>query len=187
MSAQSGREAATPAVSRPSARALSPSVLPDYTWRHGSCSADLGGSTYRMPSELQCPGESARAAGQPTVLVVEDDQPLADLMIDLLHDVGVKAQSARDGLAALEELHHRPYVVVVLDLDLPRLDGNGVLRAIEQEQAEKPSVLVVSANPQHLQPSLKHLVRDILTKPFDISAFLDSVARLINRTGLTLR
>ena len=74
------------------------------------------------PSSRWPRGSAAPAARlvQPAVLVVEDDRPLAEVVVEgLVRDAGMAVDVAYDGLDAADKLNLYPYDVVVLDRDLP--------------------------------------------------------------------
>jgi CheY-like chemotaxis protein len=76
-----------------------------------------------------------------TVLVVEDDKAVRQTTVELLHSEGYVVVEAVDGIEGLERLREGSFDVVLLDLHLPRLDGIGVLDALE----DPPPVVLVSA------------------------------------------
>ena len=81
-----------------------------------------------------------------TVLLVEDEENLRRLLRDLLEREGFKVVEAGDGVAALDEVDRSAPDVIVLDLDLPRLDGYGVLRYLRtRPQTASLPVLVLTA------------------------------------------
>ena len=84
--------------------------------------------------------------GRMTVLLVEDEENLRRLLKDLLEREGFKVVEAGDGVAALDEVDRSAPDVIVLDLDLPRLDGYGVLRYLRtRPQTATLPVLVLTA------------------------------------------
>ena len=81
-----------------------------------------------------------------TVLLVEDEENLRRLLRDLLEREGFRVVEAGDGVAALDEVDRSAPDVIVLDLDLPRLDGYGVLRYLRtRPQTATLPVLVLTA------------------------------------------
>ena len=67
--------------------------------------------------------------GKKTVLLVEDEEPLRRVLRDLLEREGFTVVEAADGVQALDEVDRSAPDVLVLDLNLPRLDGYGVLES----------------------------------------------------------
>jgi CheY-like chemotaxis protein len=76
-----------------------------------------------------------------TVLVIEDDEVLRQTTVEVLRLEGYDVIEASDGIDGLGQLQERSFDLVLLDLHLPRLDGIGVLDALEYS----PPVVVVSA------------------------------------------
>ena len=87
-----------------------------------------------------------RKGGPSTVLLVEDEEPLRVVLRDLLEREGYSVIEARDGVQALDEIDRHAPDVIVLDLNLPRMDGYQVLKHIRARPgtADLP-VLVLTA------------------------------------------
>jgi two-component system response regulator CpxR len=117
------------------------------------------------------------AAGQPppSVLVVDDDDAIREVIAEVLRDEGYDVSSAGNGEQALTELRkpRRPDLVL-LDLMMPVMSGWELLELL-QESADlsKIPVVVVSAM---TAPG----VREHLAKPIDLECLLDTVGRLTN-------
>ena len=79
------------------------------------------------------------------VLVVEDARPLADIIVEGLRDDGMAVDVAYDGLMAIEKLELNPYQVVVLDRDLPALDGDTICRIIAERQPRTMVLMLTAA------------------------------------------
>lgn len=105
----------------------------------------------------------------PRILVVDDDDAIRAMVERVLRREKFEVDSARDGFEAIEKLSRNDYGTVLLDLMMPRVDGHGVLRYLENEKLEPPAVIVMTANLQgaaeaaHSRP-----VAGVLPKPFDI-------------------
>jgi DNA-binding NtrC family response regulator len=114
----------------------------------------------------------AQIAARPfTVLVVDDEPDVRDLLVDYFRDRGHDVSSAADGRAAIDELERNPskYTLVVSDLQLPHVDGLGVLTAA---RALNPSVTVIIVTGYASLDTAVQAVRlgayDYLTKPFSL-------------------
>lgn len=88
-----------------------------------------------------------------------------------------KVESARDGFEAIQKLSKNDYATVLLDLMMPRVDGQGVLRYLEEERgAEGPNVIIMTAHiPQALEVGTSANVCRVLPKPFDIHQLVQQV------------
>jgi two-component system CheB/CheR fusion protein len=83
-----------------------------------------------------------RPAWKMRVLVVEDDTVVAESLADLLRAEGHEVDLAADGPSAMEAVQSRPPDVVLLDINLPGLDGWQVARRVYEQPAEKRPLLV---------------------------------------------
>lgn len=94
------------------------------------------------------------------ILVVEDERQLCDDIAEDLELEQYTAERCYDGLDAWERLLTEPYDLVILDLNLPGMDGLDLLRALRQEQLDV-RVLILSA-----RSALEARVRSLLRRDF---------------------
>jgi len=101
-----------------------------------------------------------------TILVVEDNPRLVDVLQDLLEAQGYRVLRAYDGVQALARIERDSIDIVFLDLRLPRLDGMEVLRILRQKYPHLP-VIVISgeAKVQEAADAIKMGAYDFLEKP----------------------
>ncbi|HYM12048.1 MAG TPA: sigma-54 dependent transcriptional regulator [Bryobacterales bacterium] len=78
------------------------------------------------------------------VLIVDDEESQRDALAGLVATWGYTAETAEDGQDALEKLASSPAQVIVTDLDMPRLDGFGLLKRLA-EQGNSPPTIVLTA------------------------------------------
>jgi len=117
------------------------------------------------------------------VLVVDDDKDVRDILFSVLQSRGIQTDSATNGREALELIGQHPYVVVLLDLMMPEIDGFGVLETL-QAAGTMPVVLVVSAADQGLTDKLDpSLIHGVIRKPFDPQEIADVVAACADIRG----
>src|SRR4051812_30221653 len=85
-----------------------------------------------------------------TILVVDDDPHFRELYHTALRLRGFNVTTASDGLAALESIAHDPPALVVLDLNMPRVDGWAVLRELNANEETRaiPVIVVTGADVQ---------------------------------------
>jgi CheY-like chemotaxis protein len=86
------------------------------------------------------------------VLVVEDEETLADVLQDVLNGAGFQVQLARNGVDAWRKIEAGEADLLLLDLMLPLLDGRGLLERLHGSERlrELPVVVLTSASRQAL-------------------------------------
>ena len=110
------------------------------------------------------------------ILVIEDEPRILEFLTVGLEAEGFVVDGAEDGVSGLDLALRENYELVVLDLQLPHLDGLRVLEELHRERPERP-VLILSARtdlPTKLQ-SFQLGADDYLSKPF---SFDELVARV---------
>lgn len=116
------------------------------------------------------------------ILIVEDDPMMMELICTRLDLAGYQTLHGRDGYEGLDRLRDAKPDAMVLDINMPRLDGFGVLRQMKTlGHLPRVPVMVLTARNQtsDVQEALKLGARDFLTKPFDDQRLLARVARLV--------
>ena len=115
------------------------------------------------------------------VLVVDDETPARQRVIDLLRrdaKVGEICEAA-DGHAAVEAIVERRPHLVLLDVQMPELDGLGVVQAVGP--AEMPLTVFITAYDQHALRAFEANALDYLLKPFSDERFEGMMARARTR------
>ena len=120
------------------------------------------------------------------MVLVADDDPLIRLLArTVLEADGLTAAEAEDGVDALKQIEERPDIdLLVLDLDMPRLDGQGVLGRLKRDvrTAGLPViVLTASANPADEARALERGAADYIRKPIDPPRFQARVRAVLRR------
>src|SRR5256885_2204328 len=108
------------------------------------------------------------------ILVVEDEEDLRNLARVILERHGFHILTAADGQEGIElfESHARRIELVLLDLTMPRLSGNEVLRRIRALTADVPVLLMSGFVAEDVDPFPR---TGFLAKPFDPSQLLDEI------------
>jgi two-component system OmpR family response regulator len=121
--------------------------------------------------------------GATSVLVIEDEQAIRELIRDSLSLVDIRTEGATDGLDALNKIRRHNFDLLVLDLNLPKIDGLSLLQKIRQEGSKIP-VLILSARSQReeVATGLRVGADDYLVKPFGIEELTLRVKAILRRT-----
>ena len=110
------------------------------------------------------------------VLIVDDEKDVRDILFTVLQSRGIPADCAANGREALELVAQHPYVVVVLDLMMPEVDGFAVLETLHAA-GTLPVVLVLTAADQGLIDRLDaSLIHGLIRKPFEPAEIADVIA-----------
>ena len=120
-----------------------------------------------------------------TILVVDDESPIRDLVRAILEIDGHDVVEAADGPAALEAVAAKNPDLLVLDIMMPGMSGLDVLRSLRREHsgAELPIILLTAASDDDTTWAGWTAGASVfLPKPFDPSHLMDWVERLLNDT-----
>jgi DNA-binding response OmpR family regulator len=123
---------------------------------------------------------AGKPVGPPRVLVVDDEERIRTVLVRILGDHGIFADTASDGSQAMAMALSGSYDLVILDLLMPGQDGFSVLREIMQRRPGQP-VLVLSCltDPESKMASLGLGADDYVPKPFHVGELVARVqARL---------
>ena len=126
---------------------------------------------------------AARGVGT-CVLLVEDEEPLRRVMKDLLEREGYTVAEARDGVQALDEVDRQAPDVIILDLNLPGLDGYGVLKQLRSRPATRniPIMVLTAKGDEDNEVRVFELgADDFITKPFRAKALSARLEAVLGR------
>ena len=119
-----------------------------------------------------------------TVLVVEDEKNLSDVICKIMKENKYKCDAVYSGLDGYEYASSGIYDVVLLDIMLPVMDGFEVVRRLRQEKNEVPILLLTARD--SLGDKVKGLdcgADDYLTKPFATEELLARIRAMTRRKG----
>ena len=119
-----------------------------------------------------------------SILVVEDEQALRDLVADGLGDFGHDVTTCGNGWEALDRAGREAFDVIVLDVGLPELDGFSVARRI-RERGDQTAILMLTARAEtrDVVEGLESGADDYLAKPFDFRELNARITALSRRSG----
>jgi DNA-binding response OmpR family regulator len=116
------------------------------------------------------------------VFIAEDDRNVLELLTTRLGLAGYDTVYGRDGWEALDGIYTMRPAAIVLDVNMPRLDGFGVLRHLRNSPnvAHIPVMMLTARNaPGDIKEAIGLGARDYLAKPFTDAQLLARLARLL--------
>ena len=119
-----------------------------------------------------------------TVLIVEDDRNIADLLRLYLEKEGYTVVIAPDGMRGVEQFRTVHPSLVLLDVMLPGLDGWGVCRTIRAESQTPIIMLTAKSETEDKVNGLKQGADDYITKPFEMTEVLARIEAVLRRSGI---
>ena len=119
-----------------------------------------------------------------TVLIVEDDRNIADLLRLYLEKEGYEVVIANDGLKGVELFKSSQPSLVLLDVMLPGMDGWGVCRAIRSESKTPIIMLTAKSETEDKVSGLKQGADEYITKPFEMKEVLARIKAVLRRSGI---
>lgn len=119
------------------------------------------------------------------ILVVEDNLILAKNIVKYLSLQGMKAEFVRTGETALERVVNENFSLVLLDLNLPGIDGLEVLSKIRKELKNAVFVIILtsSSTSEDIIHGLELGADDYIAKPFDYSVLLARINAVVRRSA----
>ncbi|MBD1588038.1 sigma-54-dependent transcriptional regulator [Pseudomonas typographi] len=112
------------------------------------------------------------------VLLVEDDRALREALADTLALAGHDYRAVSNAEAALQAVASEPFSLVLSDVNMPGMDGHGLLARLRASQPQLPVVLMTAYGAvQRAVEAMRQGAADYLVKPFEPAALLEVVAR----------
>lgn len=118
----------------------------------------------------------------PSILVVDDDRAVQDMLITLLSDAGYKVETCRDGKQVLVELSRKSYDLLILDILIPHMNGFMLLDQLRADPKfrELPIILISGiyrSRNHRVDMTMRHRIVDYLDKPLDVDKLLQIIAK----------
>jgi DNA-binding response OmpR family regulator len=123
-------------------------------------------------------------AGDFKVLIVEDEQRLAEIIKKQLIEAGFSADTANDGYTGKQMIKKSPYNLIILDINLPLINGYDLCREIRKENNNIPIIMLTAfGTPENKLTGFDAGADDYVLKPFDFRELLARVNVFIKRSG----
>lgn len=117
-----------------------------------------------------------------SVLIIEDDKAISDLVEIHLLDLEYKVSKALDGLSGLKSAMNNSYDLIILDLMLPKIDGMEICKEIRKNEKYTPILMLTSKSEEFDKVlGLEFGADDYMTKPFAVREFVARVKAIFRR------
>lgn len=150
-------------------------------------SAQLNAAIYHVLSESEIVGDESQVNDDQVssdrnirMLVVDDDCVSRELASRILQRAGYAIETAADGLQALQMIKEHDYDLVLMDLDMPQMDGfESTMRIREKWSAEELPIIALTASALNdcSDRCYRAGMNDYITKPFQIEKLLSTLNR----------
>lgn len=118
-----------------------------------------------------------------SILVVEDDSSIQELIVEFLTAEGYEVDFANDGLEGIQKFKKGNYNLIILDIMMPNLDGYGVCKMIRQTSSV-PIIFLTALNQETDQLKGFELeCDDYITKPFSFNLLVKRVEAVLRRSS----
>jgi PAS domain S-box-containing protein len=157
------------------------------TFRVTLATGDLTEVPFVQPDAVAMPeqtfgeeGEQCWQFSEAHILVVDDGNENRELVRLLLEEAGLTVDEAKNGLAGLEKAVAHPYDVILMDVQMPVMDGFTAARKMREHGLET-EVIALTANAMKgaEQECLDNGYSGYLTKPIDVDRFMELMAKLL--------
>jgi two-component system, OmpR family, copper resistance phosphate regulon response regulator CusR len=122
--------------------------------------------------------------GDIKILIVEDEQRLADILKKQLQESGFTVKIAYDGYTGKEMIEHDPFNLIILDINLPLLNGYDLCKEIRKTNSNIPIIMLTAfSTPDNKLSGFDAGADDYVVKPFDFRELLARVNVFIKRSS----
>ena len=117
------------------------------------------------------------------ILIAEDDDAIGNAIKAFLLDAGYHAELCANGHDALERLYENKFHLVILDIMLPGMDGQEILREF-RKVSDVPVMMITALSGDSVQlKAFDNLADDFVAKPFSMQVLLKRAEALLRRSG----
>ena len=111
-----------------------------------------------------------------TVLVIDDEKGILQIIRQVLTKFGHNVETAADGQEGIQKFDDGSFDIVITDIRMPGIDGNGVVRHIRKSDKQSIPVIGISGTPWLMENNAFDMV---LAKPFPLKQLVESIGLLV--------
>jgi len=120
------------------------------------------------------------AKARPTVLIIEDEEGLLEILEINFRSAGYRVATAADGLTAWRQFEQEHPDLLVLDLNLPQISGFRLLELVRSE-SDVPVLILTAYDFAEAEEVARYRPDAYVKKPFDVKDLIDVADRLVDR------
>ena len=111
-----------------------------------------------------------------TVLVIDDEKGILQIIRQALTKFGHNVETASDGQEGIRKFDDGSFDIVITDIRMPGIDGNGVVNHIRKSDKQSIPVIAISGTPWQMEGNSFDMV---LAKPFPLTKLVESIGSLV--------
>ena len=121
-----------------------------------------------------------------SILVAEDNKVNQIVILNILNKLGYKADLVEDGLEAFNSIKQKQFDIVLMDVQMPKMDGLKATKLIKELLPERPYIIALTANAmeQDKEKCLEAGMDDFISKPIQIQELLHILEKWALRSGI---
>ena len=122
---------------------------------------------------------------QQSVLCVDDDGELRELLHELICQMGHASVTAADGIDALEKMEEKHFDIVITDINMPRLNGVGLIKRITSDFSDTDVIAITGYQTEYNYTDIIALgASDFISKPINIDEFEAKIKRVVRERNM---
>jgi diguanylate cyclase (GGDEF)-like protein len=122
---------------------------------------------------------------QQSVLSVDDDGELRELLHELITQMGHASETAADGIDALEKMEEEQFDIVITDINMPRLNGVGLIKRIASDFSDTDVIAITGYQTEYNYTDIIALgASDFISKPINIDEFEAKIKRIVRERNM---
>lgn len=121
----------------------------------------------------------------PTILIIDDERAIRNVLKDILTNEGFKVEEAADGEEGLKKFQAESFDVVLCDIKMPKLDGIEFLQKVMESGSDTPVIIISGhGNIETAVDAVKKGAFDYISKPPDLNRLLITIRNAMDKTTL---
>ncbi|MBS4070230.1 MAG: sigma-54-dependent Fis family transcriptional regulator, partial [Algoriphagus sp.] len=121
----------------------------------------------------------------PTILIIDDERAIRNVLKDILSNEGFKVEEAADGEEGLKKFQAGSFDVVLCDIKMPKLDGIEFLQKVMETGTDIPVIMISGhGNIETAVDAVKKGAFDYISKPPDLNRLLITIRNAMDKTTL---